>query len=222
MIIKKKKENKEYLILGIDPSLNGTGIVIMKNYKVIDFYFFSQVIKTVNNSNGHGILNKETGMARLNAIYEFFSDLLKKYDFDYAGIEDYSYGSKSNSTFQIGGIGELLRLLLFRNFIPFRDLEPSKVKKFATGHGNAEKSEMVLQAYKDGFDVSKYGKNGEDLADAYWIAKMVSTELILKADYKYINSLDKNRASTFTDISKAYPIPLAKRPFITNRRKENV
>lgn len=219
MIKLKKEDPKDVVILGIDPSLNGTALVKMKNFKVIDFLFFTSVLKIANNFK-EAVLNRESGVERLDIILDTFQKYLDdNKDINYIGIEDYAYGAKSNSIFQIGGLGESMRLIAYRNFISYRDLEPSKVKKFATGRGNAEKSEMVLGAYKDGFDVGKYGKNGEDLADAYWIAKMVCTELFIRSDSNYIKSLDKNRSATFTDVSKAYPIPLINRPFILDRRK---
>lgn len=214
----KIKEPKDAVILGIDPSLNGSAFIKFKNFKVIDFYFFTNVPKTAASCK-QGILNKEIGMKRLDIVLKEYENYLKdNKDIDYVAIEDYAYGAKSNSIFQIGGLGEAIRLVTYRSGIPYRDFEPSKVKKFAIGEGKAEKSQMVLQAYKDGFDVGKYGKSGEDLADAYWIAKMLCTELFIRKDKNYIKSLSKNRADTFITVSKAFPTPLINRPFISNRR----
>lgn len=218
MSVKKKKvDPEEALILGIDPSLNGAGFMIMKGGEVIDYYFFTTVLKVAKESNGHGLVNRETGPERLNVIYNFFNALLFKYKFDYAAIEDYAYGAKSNSVFQIGGLGEMLRLMLYRADIPYREYEPSKIKKYATGSGNAEKSAMVLEAFKNGFDVSPYGKSGEDLADAFWIAKMLYTELKLHKNAEYLKELSKAKQQVFTEVSKAYPIPIINRPFISSR-----
>jgi Holliday junction resolvasome RuvABC endonuclease subunit len=218
MALKKKKVGPEdALILGVDPSLNGSGFLVMKNDKIIDHFFFSQVIKTVNASDGHGMLNKSDGVERLLVIQNFFNELLDNYNFDYAAIEDYAYGAKSNSTFQIGGIGEMFRLNLYTTGIPYREYEPTKVKKYATGNGTAEKSAMVVEAYKNGFDVSAYGKSGEDLADAYWISRMLSTELKLHKDKSYGSNLTKHRLEVFTGVSKAYPIPIINRPFISRK-----
>lgn len=218
MAVKKKKVSPEdALVLGIDPSLNGSGFMIMRNEKVVDYFFFSQVIKIVDSSEGHGMLNRNDGPKRLEVIYNFFIELMAKYNFDYAAIEDYAFGAKSNSTFQIGGIGEMFRLQLYIAGIPFREYEPTKVKKYATGNGTAEKSAMVVEAYKNGFDVSAYGKSGEDLADSYWIGRMLSTELKLHKDTSYGSMLEKNKRETFTEATKAYPIPIINRPFISKR-----
>jgi len=207
----EKVSPESAIILGIDPSLNGTAFVKMQNFKVLDFWFFTGVIK--NSKNEHAILNRDTETKRLNNIFEFLINLTKKHKFDYAAVEDYAFGAKSNSVFQIGGVGEMVRLQLYRSGIPFRDYEPSKVKKFATGSGSAEKSEMVLAAYKTGFDVGQFGKNGEDLADAFWIGSMLTSELFLHKNKDYIGSLNKKQLETFNEITKAYPIPLLNRPF---------
>ncbi|MDF2615451.1 MAG: hypothetical protein K0Q47_106 [Sedimentibacter sp.] len=207
----EKVSPEKAIILAIDPSLNGAGFIKMKNFEVLDYWFFTNVVK--NSKDPHARFNKEFGSKRLNNIYEFYEGLLKNHKFDYCAIEDYAYGAKSNSVFQIGGLGEMIRLSTYRSGIPYRDYEPSKVKKFATEKGNAEKSEMVLAAYKAGFDVGMYGKNGEDLADAYWIGAMLTTELFLHKNKDYIGRFTRKQQEVFSETSKAYPIPLLSRPF---------
>jgi Holliday junction resolvasome RuvABC endonuclease subunit len=212
-LIKKTTPDKAF-VLGVDPSLNGAGFVLMQNFKVIDFKFFTTVSKIENQFPQHAFFNKDFGPARLDKIFVAYQDMLQASFPSYIAIEDYAYGAKSNSIFQIGGLGEMLRLQSYRAGIPYRDYEPSKVKKYATGKGNAEKSQMVLEAFKEGFDVGPYGKSGEDLADAFWIARMLSDEVFLHADSSHLKKLPKYRQEVFTDISKAYPIPIMNRPFM--------
>ncbi len=208
----EKVSPEQAFVLGIDQSLNGSAFVWMKNFKVVDFKFFTNTIS--KSHDPHAILNREMDTKRLDNIFSFADNLLKNNKFDNAAIEDYAFAaSKSNSVFQLGGLGEMLRLQLYRSGIAFRTYEPSKVKKFATGSGSAEKSEMVLAAYKDGFDVGQYGKSGEDLADAYWIAKMLTIEIFLHRNKDYINALNKTQQQVFTEVTKAYPTPLLDRPF---------
>ena len=214
----KKVNPKDAIVLGIDPSLNGAGFLRMQGNNILDFWFFTDTIKIDKEFPYNANLNRAKGSERLNTIYEFYQAVLHSKHIDYVAIEDYAYGAKSNSIFQIGGLGEMLRLQTYRAGIPYRDYEISKIKKYATGVGNAEKSQMVLEAYKEaGFDVSKYGKSGEDLADAYWIAKMLSDEVIIHKDKNYLKKIPKYRAEVFTETSKAYPIPIINRPFISNR-----
>ena len=227
LIKKKKKIQKakpeDALLLGIDPSLNGSGFVLSIGEEIVDYKFFTQVKRIAEENKGRGILNRNDGPARLEVIeswfLEFLKDIQKEYKKlpDYAAIENYSFGSKSNSTFQIGGLGELYRLRLYCSGIPYREYEPSKVKKYATGSGNAEKSQMVLACYKEGFDVGPYGKSGEDLADAYWINRMLFTELKLHENSSYADQILKYRSTTFTEVTKSFPTSIINRPFIAKR-----
>ena len=203
-------------VLGIDPSLSGTAFVVLKDGELHNYCFFTDVIKVAKASPKHAILNKATGIERLNKIYESYDELLafNSGRIDCVGIENYAFGATSNSVFQIGGCGELLRLLTYREKIPYKEFEPSVVKKFATGNGSAQKSEMVLAAYKDGFDVSPYGKNGEDLADAYWIAKMITRNLQILDDKKYLQVMPAKEREVWNATSKKNPIPLIDRSFI--------
>lgn len=209
--IKTKINPEDSIILGIDQSLNGSAFVWMKNFKVLDFRFFTDTLS--KSKNPHAVFNKETGSKRLNNIFNFLQEKLKEYELTNAAIEDYAFGAKSQSVFQLGGLGEMMKLCLYRSGVPYRTYEPNKVKKFATGNGSAEKSEIVLAAYKDGFDVGHFGKNGEDLADAYWIAKMLTIELFLHRNNDYLENLNQKQKEVFSDITKAYPIPLINRPF---------
>lgn len=212
----KKLRPEDALVLGIDPSLNGTAFVFMKNFKVVDYYFFTTVVKMAKSAGVHAILNKATDISRLSSIYDVYNKLLEKYKLqvNYSAIENYAFGAASGSAFQIGGCGELLRLLTYRENIPYKEYAPTKVKKFATGDGGAQKSQMVLAAFKDGFDVGQYGKSGEDLADAYWIAKMVTSELFIRRDITYLSKLTKQQQEAFLETNKKYPTPLIERPFV--------
>ena len=212
----KKKSIDEIICLGIDASLNGSAFVLMKNFKVIDYFFFTNVIK--NSNSKHGILNKDTDTKRLNNIYEWLNEFLKEYKIDNAVIENYAFGAKSNAVFQIGGLGELIRLCLFRHGVPFKEYTPPSIKKYATGKGNAEKSEMVLAAFKDGFDVSTYGKNGEDLADAYFIAKMLNDEMYIHKNIDHLEKLNTRKKEVFLQVSKSNIIPLIEQSFVSKRR----
>jgi Holliday junction resolvasome RuvABC endonuclease subunit len=211
----KKKELEKTICIGIDPSLNGTGIVVMENFKVLDYFFFTNIIN--NSKTKHAILNRETGIERLYIIQQWFYEFLNNYQPDYAAIENYAFGAKGNSVFQIGGLGEALRLCLYSSGIPYKEYEPARVKKYAIGKGNAEKSEMVVAALKDGFDVSQYGKNGEDLADAYWIAQMLNNEIFMHKNKDYLETLNSKRKEIFLETTKAFPIPLINRQFIRKK-----
>ena len=58
------------------------------------------------------------------------------------------------------------------NGIPFLPLSQSRIKKYATGEGKAEKSAMVMRVYKE-FNLEL----SDDEADAFWIAHVGMTYL---------------------------------------------
>lgn len=73
--------------------------------------------------------------------------------------------------------------------VPFLPLSQSRIKKYATGEGGAEKSAMVLRAYKEyGMELS------DDEADAFWIAH-------IGMSYLY-GSAVKHRQVSVDDIRK--------------------
>lgn len=62
-------------------------------------------------------------------------------------VEDFAF-SRANQAHQIGGLQYCFRLSLWKRGVPFILVAPSRLKKFVTGTGNAEKSLMLQQVYK--------------------------------------------------------------------------
>lgn len=80
---------------------------------------------------------------------------------------------------------------------PLRYYRASDVKLFATGKGNAQKPDMVAAADGAGFDCSRYEDPGEDLADAFWVARMLRLELLLRAGKVQQMDLDGDALRVF-------------------------
>jgi hypothetical protein len=125
---------------------------------------------------------------------------------DVDGIEDHApagKGSQSKSAPKLGhlqgiiryelnrgGTGRIVRtdqtggqLVVYRErCTPFLTLEPSVVKAYATGKGNAEKPLLVAAAKRAGFFQLEgmTAATAEGLADAYWIARLAQTWLLIK------------------------------------------
>ncbi len=97
-------------------------------------------------------------------------------------IEGYSYGSKGSSVLNLAENGGILRHHLWKQEFDFEEFAPSKIKKFATGKGNADKF-MMYEAFKKetGIDLelhleSSCGSNPiSDIVDSYYIAKLGMT-----------------------------------------------
>lgn len=58
-------------------------------------------------------------------------------------IEGYSYGSRNSQAHAAGELGGIVRHHLWRRSIPYIDVPPTTLKKYATGHGNAGKDLVV-------------------------------------------------------------------------------
>lgn len=78
------------------------------------------------------------------------------------------FGFASQQAIQLGGIGWGIRMALFRRGIPYIEVPPTSVKKFATGKGNTKKDEMVLPIFKRwGFEHSS-----DNVRDAFVLAQI--------------------------------------------------
>ena len=110
--------------------------------------------------------SKLKGMARLAEICD---DIVQpSRDIDLVVLEGYSFGAKGNAVFQLGELGGCVRLDLWRHGLPYVEVPPSVLKKFATGKGNVGKDEVLAAA------IRKYGFEGSNNneADAWILYKM--------------------------------------------------
>lgn len=86
---------------------------------------------------------------------------------DLCVIEGYSMGSKgrNNAAFRLPELGGCVRMWLFDNSIPYVEIPPTTLKKFATGKGNASKQEMIDAANESGAP----DLDDDNVADAWWL-----------------------------------------------------
>lgn len=105
---------------------------------------------------------------------EFVITFLKSKDFSlFKELLNYDF-IVIEKPFNIKGYGEILLQLLgmikyifFVNDINFVEIPQMTLKKFATGKGNSQKSEMVIRAYKE----FNFEAETEDEVDAFWCMK---------------------------------------------------
>jgi crossover junction endodeoxyribonuclease RuvC len=153
----KKTERVIMQFLGIDPSLNNTGWVIIKDGAVSD--------------NGCIKPKKIFGVERLAYIKSEFEIILESHqmeDNDIAIIENYSFGAHGQAVFQMGELGGILRVSLYENETKFHTVAPATLKKFATGSGKSEKDNVLKCVYQ------KWNHDFTDnnIADAFVLAKI--------------------------------------------------
>lgn len=83
---------------------------------------------------------------------------------DLVVIEGYSFNSR-NSGEHLGELGGVVRLTLWRAGIPFIEVPPAVVKKYACGKGNATKEAVLVAAVRR----SNKEMVHTDEADAWWL-----------------------------------------------------
>lgn len=139
-------------VMGIDPSLESCGFVVFNRGGMTH----TQAVKS-----------KLRGPARLNEIRDALDFLLMRDRPKLVCIEGYSFGSVDRAH-AMGELGGTLRLRLWERQFSYIEVAPTRVKKFATGNGQAKKDHMLLAVYK------RWGVEMQtnDEADAYVLARI--------------------------------------------------
>lgn len=86
---------------------------------------------------------------------------------DLVCIEGYSFNSRNGGE-RLGELGGVIRLALHENQMPWVEITPAKVKKLATGKGNAAKEEVFAAAIRR----LNYKGSSLDEADALWVREI--------------------------------------------------
>jgi crossover junction endodeoxyribonuclease RuvC len=147
------------LIVGIDPSLTSTGIVVLRGGEV-------ELAETIKTKSNYSLIH------RVSVIYRAITNLVEGLTPDLIVIEGFSYGSKGRAVFEIAYLGWRIREEIERfkeqDGIPWIEVPPAQLKKFATGKGTANKGVIMQQVYKRwGFEASD-----NNVADAFVLAKI--------------------------------------------------
>lgn len=134
-------------IVGLDLSLTATGIAYEAGTQTISV--------------------ESKGVRRLAEISRAVLDVVRSLPADLVVLEGYSYAS-AQVAHQLGELGGVVRLALWSYAVPFIVVQPSSLKMYATGRGNAGKEEMLAAA------IRRLGYDGHDhnQADAAWLRAM--------------------------------------------------
>lgn len=118
---------------------------------------------------------KLRGPERLNFIeYEIVRKVL---DVDLAVLEGYSFGSRGRATYGIAELGGVVRLMLWRFQVPYVEVPPATLKKWATARGNATKLMMLYAAFESGLETRDHNE-----ADAFLLYEMARLHYAYAAD----------------------------------------
>lgn len=129
-------------------------------------------------ADGHTDIIRTTGTKghrRLAKILDAITEWTAHPDLRLVAIEGYSYSSRATQAHKAGELGGLVRHNLWRRDIPYLDVPPACVKKYATGRGNADKDAVIHAAIRRGGPL--YTGTTNDEADAFWIWAL-ATDLV--------------------------------------------
>jgi crossover junction endodeoxyribonuclease RuvC len=151
-------ERYEYVFAGIDPSLKGTGIVLINENGSIIKQLVYKTDKECYMNNEQWILDVYeqvkfiTNVPRLKSVY----------------IEGLAYSSLSTTLHERIGLLFLIKTLLFKKDIKYKEIPPTSLKKWTTTDGHAEKWLMMAVAKcRWGIEF-----NDDNICDAFCLAQL--------------------------------------------------
>ena len=160
------------MIVSIDQSYTSTGVCVFDcDGKLIT----TMVLKSEKQEREHDTIHRAVD------ISDQIVEVVKKYKAKRVALEGLSFGGNvGNTTRDLAGLQYLIVSKMFLLDIPVRIVAPTMVKKFATGKGNAKKEELfdsVPLKDKDQIEQYKKTKGRYDVTDAYWIGKLLVSEM---------------------------------------------
>jgi Holliday junction resolvasome RuvABC endonuclease subunit len=214
------------LVVGIDPSLSGTGIAAVSGSMVIDYYGWTTK-KTEQKRNSRLSWMKFPAKAderdrvwRTETVAGWVSDVVlylqRKYRKDaFIALEGYSFNSRSSRASDIHELCGLIKLHLWREEIPVRIYPPSTLKMAVTGRGDADKGDMKIACFrKFNLEVTEIGSAGENIADAVLLAGLLSAELAIRDGRMTMEDLDAHARRALLHTTKKEPEAIISRPFL--------
>lgn len=151
--------------LGVDQSLNATGICVISDDGVV-----VRTLLTVEHKVGGKTDAKLLGIRR--AVISALSEAR------FAALEGYAYDS-IHRAFDLGEVAGTVKTALFEHEIPYVVVPPVTLKLFATGTTRASKEDMIAAAKASGVDPG----DDDNRADALFLAR-VARAMLLGADRK--------------------------------------
>ena len=106
---------------------------------------------------------------RLSQIIDQLDPLIARGRPDLAVIEGPAGVKYPATAFVLGELRGAVMLRLFQHAVPFVEIPPKSLKKWATGNGNAGKDEMTQAAIGAG---ARIDRDQHDEADAFWLRRL--------------------------------------------------
>jgi len=221
------------VIVGIDPSMNSSGLVkfvLDDDLNIVDndYMGFCSVKRNADDIKVHYYNKKEYGnrydltLWMSEKIFSFVEGA------DYVSMEDYAYGA-NGIVFDIGEFVGYLKMGIYKMGIPLRLYDPLSNKKFATGHGDADKISMYdafekrkTQSKRDTLDLNHLPEPNKssgvsptsDIVDAYFLCSLLRKELMLRKGIITLKDLPENEIAIFNRVTKNRPVNILDTEFL--------
>jgi len=226
-------------VWGIDLSLTHAAIVELDDGELSGFAYVTAQAGAAERSTEHGIRmpdfvraisdQHERALARIEWMAATFVRLMKSSTPEFVGIEDYAY-EQIQGAHQLGEMAGEIKRLFYRARIPLRVHDISTVKLFGTGDGRASKDDMVEAVQRAGHDFAVFNPlptkrrkgrpdtvTGEDLSDAFVIARLVWAEVQLRTGLKLMKEFSEHEIRAFNRVTDRYPENILARDWIRKR-----
>jgi Holliday junction resolvasome RuvABC endonuclease subunit len=165
-------------------------------------------------------------------IKNFISSIPNNLNVDYVAFEDYAFAAKGQ-VFKLAESCGALKVMFWEDLTPYRLYNIATIKQFITGKGNADKIE-IEKVYEDldvknRFDLSflpmvkddKANNPKDNVVDAFYIAKLLQTELKIRKGLVQLQGLKDNERKCFYTVTKSNPENLPVREFIIKTVNNN-
>ena len=110
----------------------------------------------------------ERGYLRLQLIANDVAQTLQVWQPEFVAIEGYAYCRNIGAFVKLVEVGTMVRGVLYSLSIPWVEVPPTVLKKWATGKGNATKDQMALSVKQRW----AYQSHSHDIVDAFALAQM--------------------------------------------------
>lgn len=145
--------------VGIDQSFSGTGVVSIKGSDMT-----TEVARCFKAGKP-----KEPFHVRANDLIVKLKEVLPKPENTIVFMEGAAYAAEFNA-FILGELSGAIKMFLFQNGYAYDIVQPTTLKKFATGNGRANKA-MVIKAVAENWG---FKSTNDNICDAYALARMAS------------------------------------------------
>ena len=179
------------ITMGIDPSINCTGVCIYDDVNEIHYYYMivakmNKKMQQFNNEYINIISYNKLDYSKddystkefkksvnVNSICYYIRDIIQHHEPNLIQMEGISYGSRGSAALaDLAGLNFAIRMtILGESEMNFNIIAPTSVKKFAVGNGGVEKDVMIASWKKLDKNISNITEiKLDDLADSFFLA----------------------------------------------------